>query len=466
MRFPAHGFPRHFCGLLLTLLTLVVSTGAFCAEKSRSALVIGNARYEPEVGKLRNTDNDARLVAQTLRELGFKVIEKHDLTRDQLLRATEEFRKTLPGVEVAFFYYAGHGISVAGENYLIPIKSGFNPDGADATTLRMLAETRLFNVQQAVADMSASGSGCNLVVLDACRNTPLLRGPATRSWASRQGLAEMTPPAGSLIAFATDAGQTALDGEGSNGLYTRELLKHLRSPQLTIEQVFKRTRADVVRLSDGSQIPAEYSRLIGDDIYLAGSSAPVAVPVAEKVDAPPALEPAIVPNVESLQKLALGGQTEACLEGLKLLIRHRGPGAYTVAPLDAALEVVKNTLEASGVSEAAIAEASKTCSAILKVLPSALPLDDPRASALAAKAYNRRGDALLLLNQPEEAISSYNTALSLDPQNSYIIYNRGRAHLALHQMDEARADFTEATQHRFNQPKARKLAAEALAKIP
>jgi uncharacterized caspase-like protein len=162
-------------------------------------------------------------------------MERHDVTRDQLIRAVAEFRKTLPGSEVAILYYAGHGISVAGSNYLIPLKSGFDPEGADEVTLRMLAETRLFNAEQAVADMSAAGARCNLVILDACRNTPLARTARTRSAAGKAGLTEMTPPAGSLIAFATDAGRTAYDGDGTNGLYTEELLKNMRTPGLTID---------------------------------------------------------------------------------------------------------------------------------------------------------------------------------------------------------------------------------------
>jgi len=104
---------------------------------------------------------------------------------------------------------------------------------------RMLAETKLFNAEQVVAEMGAAGGGCNLVILDACRNTPVARDPSARD-AVRGGLAEMKPPAGSLIAFATDAGHTALDGEGRNGLYTGELVKHLQTPGITIEQVFKR----------------------------------------------------------------------------------------------------------------------------------------------------------------------------------------------------------------------------------
>lgn len=173
--------------------------------KSRTALVIGNARYEADVGSMRNSGNDARIVVRTLRELGFVVIERHDVTRDQLFKAVMAFRATMTGAEVGLFYYAGHGISVAGANYLIPIKSGYDPDGADAVTQRMLAETRLFNVEQAVAEMKAAGARCKLLILDACRTTALARNTPTRDVTTRGGLSEMAPPAGSLIAFAATA---------------------------------------------------------------------------------------------------------------------------------------------------------------------------------------------------------------------------------------------------------------------
>ena len=123
----------------------------------RTALVIGNAKYEAAVGPLRNAVSDAKAVAKTLRGLGFAVIEEHNVTRDELLEAVAGFRTKLRGAQVALFYYAGHGISVAGSNYLIPVKSGYQPEGADDPTLRMLAETKLFNADQVVAEMSAAG---------------------------------------------------------------------------------------------------------------------------------------------------------------------------------------------------------------------------------------------------------------------------------------------------------------------
>lgn len=453
---------RFRCAIFRLALCLAVTVSALHGApeaKQRTALVIGNARYEQSVGALHNTDNDAKAIAQTLRGLGFAVIERHDLTRDQLLRAVEDFRKTLPGSEVALFYYAGHGISISGSNYLIPLKSGFHPDVTDEVTLRMLAETRLFNAEQAVADMSAAGARCNLVILDACRNTPLNRTIRNRSVTGRGGLSEMTPPAGSLIAFATDAGQVAFDGDGSNGLYTEELLKNLRTPGLTIEQVFKRTRAGVLARSRGGQIPAEYSRLVGDDIYLAGSAAPA--PVSSRPPEP--LE--TVTDPARLTKLAAEGKSTECLKGLEALAAAGGSGDSALPVLEALLERVKEDLKQAASPSPKVILAAETCASVLRLLPECLPPDHARANPLAAKAHNRRGDALLLLGHPEDALKEFDAALPLDPADAYILYNRGRAHLALDQRDEARADFSAASSDKFAQTNAKTLARQALAEM-
>jgi hypothetical protein len=455
-------------GLVFAIVTSVAH-GAMPAAQPRTALVIGNARYEPAVGKLRNTENDAKAVAGTLRSLGFTVVEKHNVTRDQLFRLVDQFQRTLPGAEIAVFYYAGHGISVEGSNYLIPLKSGFDPQGAERTTLRMLAETHLFNAEQAVADMKAGGARCNLVILDACRNTPIARTTQTRGLTGG-GLVEMTPPTGSLIAFSTDAGRTAFDGDGANGLYTEELLRNMRAPGLTIEQVFKRTRAAVIARSDGGQVPAEYSRLIGDDIYLAGqvATASAALPTPERsirVEKPlPVLSPTPA-DPAALTKFARAGRSAECLQGVKALVSVLGPRADTIPPLEALLEQVKDDLkDATGPSTRALA-AVETCAGVLQLLPDCLPKGNPQAAPLAAKAHNRHGDALLLLGRAQDAIGEFDQALPLAPNDAYILYNRGRAYLALGKVEEAKTDFTAATNDRFVQPKAKKLAQQALAGI-
>lgn len=438
---------------------------------ARTALVIGNAKYEPAIGPLRNTVNDSKAVAKALRELGFAVIEEHNVTRDELLKAVLQFRKTLAGAEVGLFYFAGHGISTAGSNYLLPLKSGYNPDGADDVTLRMLAETRLFNVEQAVADMKSAGAHCNLVILDACRTTAVARTGRTRDVASPGGLVEMKPPAGSLIAFATDAGQTALDGDGANGLYTEELLKNLRTPGLSIEQLFKRTRAGVLQRSDGGQIPAEYSRLVGEDIFLAGQAvaeampAPVAVVPPAVPDAQMKREPAPpLPTLAEINKLAANRKARECVEALQKIAESRGAGDYAVAPLATLLLHAKDDLTDATEASPKIEAAMRACESVIVALRDCLPPDHAQKIPLTAKAENRLGDCLMLFGRTDDALDAYNGALSLTPEDGYVLYNRGRAYQALGNVDQARADFTAAAA-KTSQPGARKLAAAALAEM-
>jgi len=442
-------FPAAICLLMIAMM----SRAADDAKRTRVALVIGNSRYEASVGPLRNTGNDAKAMAGTLRALGFTVIEEHNVTRDELLAAMLKFRTKLRGAEVGLFYFAGHGISVAGANYLLPVRSGYTPDAADDTARRLLAETKLFNAEHAVAEMSNTGVGCNLVILDACRTTPVARNPAARDAAKSGGLVEMNPPAGSLIAFSTDAGRAASDGEGANGIYTAELITHLRTPGLTIEQVFKRTRAGVMDRSGGAQIPAEYSRLVGEDIFLAGPAS--AKPAGEMI---PKGRPVPVPTLAEIHRFAAAGDAARCTEALRRHVRSRGP-ANAAAPIATLLDQVKETLRDPKSATPRAGGILEKCDLILATVTECIPADH----ALTAKAHNRRGDALLLLGRNDDALAAFDAALALTPEDAYVIFNRGTALLALNRKDEARAAFTKAAGANAKQPGARKLAETALA---
>lgn len=452
----------NFKSIIFAVLFLALACGhLWSAEKSVSktkvALVIGNDHYEPSMGPLRNPTNDAKAVARALRGLGFSVVDRYNLNRDGLLRAMDDFRKSLPGAEVAVFYYAGHGISIDGANYLIPIKSGFDPAGSDSVSLHMLAETHLFNAEQAIADMTNAGAKCNIAILDACR-TVKLAVTKDRGLSNGGTLVEMKPPTGSLIAFATDSGHTALDGDGKNGLYTEELLKNLITPGITIEQVFKRTRSGVIQRSGGAQVPAEYSRLIGDDVYLAGEhSAPA---VAQASPAPVSGQPTLV----EIQKLADAGPSNAaeCMTALKAMAQYEGAGDYAVKPVDTILERVKEDLKNAGKQSVAATTADTACDAILKALPDCIHPESPQFTELKFKALNRRGDALCLLGRTDEAVAQYDAALELRPKDAYALLNRGNAHVALGQTAEAHADFQAALKNSADQPKAKKLALEGL----
>ncbi len=453
---------RSFVLRVLFICTFIAAgPAAEVPRPTRVALVIGNHRYEAEVGALRNPDNDARAMAKALRTLGFQVTEKHNVTRDELMSLLITFGEKLPGCEVGLFYFAGHGLSVAGANYLLPIRSRYDPSAAAADPIaqRLVAETKLFNVEQAVAVMTNAGAACNLVILDACRNTAVARAPALRAAASRGGFTEVNPPAGSLVAFATDAGRTANDGSGPNGVYTEELIRHLLTPGLSIEQVFKRTRAAVIKRTDGAQVPAEYSRLVGDDIVLAAARAlaPASAAPAETSSAPAAERR----SQAEIERLAAAGELEQSI----LELHFRGPDARSARVLTLLLDRVKEALREPHAAKARAAEILKSCDLLVEAVEECLPALHPQGADLRAKAHNRRGDALLLLDRPADAKAEFDTAAALTPEDGYIVYNRGRAYLAMGDREHARADFTAAAGGRFRKSGARKLAAEALARM-
>ena len=453
-------FRYAFMAMILAIGIAVSFASAQPTAKPRVALVIGNAKYETTVGALRNAVNDAKAVSKTLRGLGFFVTEEHNVTRDELFEAVSGFREKTKDAEVALFYYAGHGVSVAGSNYLIPIKSGYAPSAGDETALRMLAETKLFNAEQVVAEMSMGGGRCNLVILDACRNTPVARNPGARNVSPSGGLTEMKPPAGSLIAFATDAGHTAQDGSGVNGLYTGELIQHLRTPGITIEQVFKRTRAGVMQQSNGAQVPAEYSRLVGEDIYLAGLTSPQ---VQKEVT--PKAAPVEPPSASAINQLAAAGHVNACVDALHLATAAKGRGDFAASPIDTLLELAKEELKTANGPSPQVESAMKTCQLVLSAIRDCLPPTHPRYNELNAKAHNRLGDCFMLMEKPADALPLYQTSVKLAPADAYPLYNRGRAYLAVGEKDSAKADFTAASGANFNQPKARKLARKALEEL-
>jgi formylglycine-generating enzyme required for sulfatase activity len=240
------------------------------AADARVALVIGNGAYED--APLRNPVNDARAMAEALRGAGFEVIYGQDLNQRQMQRAISEFgRKIKPG-GVALFFFAGHGMQVRGQNFIIPI-------GAE---LKSEPDVRLeaINVEVVMDQVTAARSRVNFMVLDACRNNPFER----RFRGSPAGLASIDAPEGTLIAYATAPGKVASDGAGANGLYTSELLKAIRSPGLRVEDVFKQTRSRVSRQTNGEQVPWEASSLTGDFYF----SPPADKPAESSTTAPSA----------------------------------------------------------------------------------------------------------------------------------------------------------------------------------
>lgn len=221
------------------------------ASQARLALVVGNAQYQS--APLKNPVNDARAMAQALQEVGFEVLLRENLSQQQLIAAMREFGERLKAQGgVALFYYAGHGVQIKGQNYLVPVDAMV--DNEDEVRYRAV------DANQVLEKMAEAGNTLNLVILDACRDNPF-----SRSFRSKQaGLAQMDAPSGTLIAFATAPGAVALDGSGVNGVYTKHLLRNLSIPGLPIELVLKRVREGVSKETQQKQIPWESSSLLGE----------------------------------------------------------------------------------------------------------------------------------------------------------------------------------------------------------
>jgi hypothetical protein len=237
--------------------SLSTTVGAIPSYTKRVALVIGNSKYTNAA--LSNPANDARDVSSSLRKLGFEVTELIDATQKDMNRAIAQFGSRLTSQTVAMFFFAGHGLQVKGKNYLVPIDAVIEAENA------VRAET--VDVDTVLDQLSVSP--LNVVVLDACRNNPFER----RFRSTGGGLAQMDAPKGTLIAYATAPGKIASDGDGRNGLYTQELLKHIQTPGLSIETVFKRVRNGVMSASADNQTPWESSSLTGDFYFAAPGTA-------------------------------------------------------------------------------------------------------------------------------------------------------------------------------------------------
>jgi uncharacterized caspase-like protein len=247
------------------LLALGLPAAAQASPEKRVALVIGNGAYQQ--APLANPVNDAADLSAALRRLGFEVLERRNRNSEELKRDLIEFQDKLGPGAVGLFYFAGHGVQAGrGQNYLLPV-------GVD---YRRERDAELFGLEagSVLRRMEESGTALSIVILDACRDSPL---PAEARSSGSRGLTRMEAPSGSLIAFATAPGSTADENRiGRNGLYTQFLLRAIETPGLRLEDVFQQVRRDVERASNRRQSPEEISKLTS--AFFFRPSGPAGVP--------------------------------------------------------------------------------------------------------------------------------------------------------------------------------------------
>ena len=254
--------------IFLSLICMLFAADAAKADK-RVAFVVGNGAYK-NVAQLPNPPIDAKAMAAVLRNVGFEVVEGTNLTRDTMTERLLEFGKKAQGADVAVFFYAGHGIAISGTNYLLPVD-------ADIKSEMDVKLGAAINIDLTL-DQTMSDAKVKLVFLDACRDNPfaakIKSNAATRSVSVQTGLAEMKSGEGTLIAFATGPGQTALDGqEGTNSPFTRALIDNITQPGVEIQQAMTKVRAEVNEQTNKGQLPWGHTNLIGS-VYLNPAAPP------------------------------------------------------------------------------------------------------------------------------------------------------------------------------------------------
>jgi uncharacterized caspase-like protein len=247
------------CSLTIAVLvSALVALAAPAHAQSRVALVIGNSAYR-HTPRLINPLNDAKDIAAALASLGFDVSEAVDLDKHALDEALRAFAGRSADAGTALVFYAGHGLQVSGQNYLLPIDARLESErDLDFEAVRLDLVLRQLETGRA--------GKLSLVFLDACRDNPLARNLA-RAMGGRsleRGLAPVQSGAGAFIAYSTQPGNIARDGTGRNSPFAAALLKHIAAPDRNVSALMIAVRKDVMAATGGRQVPWDHSALTGE----------------------------------------------------------------------------------------------------------------------------------------------------------------------------------------------------------
>jgi TPR repeat protein len=295
--------------LLLVIAAWTVATANAQQAEHRVALVIGNASYQ-HVDRLTNPGNDANLIAATLQKSGFTLVgggAQLNLDKPSFDRLVQDFGKQIQGADVALFYYAGHGMQVDNTNWLVPVDA--NP------TRQQDLDFQMVNAELVLKQMDGASTRLNILILDACRNNPFAN-IGTRGVAS--GLAQMKAPDGTLISFATQPGNVAVDGAGANGPFATALAEAIRKRGLDIFHLFNQVGLSVKHATQGSQQPWVSSSPIDGEFYFAATEttpdAAAAVPAIEASAATKSDAPVSTRTIQATRDLAEKGQASAQID--------------------------------------------------------------------------------------------------------------------------------------------------------
>ncbi|MEM7429710.1 MAG: caspase family protein [Pseudomonadota bacterium] len=271
----AHRLPALAIGLLLIVAGVLPAAAA-----KRVALVIGNNAYE-HVPRLEKAVNDADAMARTLQGAGFSVVKATDLARREMNFSMQKFVSQVEPGDVAMLFFAGHGVEIRGENFLLPIDI---PDAGPGQEDFVKGEA--ISLTEVLQRLKRRKAQVNIVILDACRNNPF-QTSSGRSVGGTRGLARVNSPKGTFVMYSADAGEEALDklsknDTSRNSVFTRTLIPILKRPGLDLVSIARETRRAVRKLALGvshQQTPAYYDAVLGDFYFTPGDgSAPVERP--------------------------------------------------------------------------------------------------------------------------------------------------------------------------------------------
>lgn len=288
--------------------------------EARLALVIGNGAYT-DVAPLKNPVNDAELMAESLRSVGFDVTLITEAAQDELIRAISDFGRNLREAgedATGLFYYAGHGVQSFGTNYLLPVDIQLR-NAADLSLVGVPAEAVL-------RQMFSARNQTNIVILDACRDNPFVTIPDL----SDNGLAEMKAPTGTYLAYSTAPGEIAVDGGGENSPFTKALANRIPTPGVPIEALFKDVRVEVLAETAGLQTPWDTSSLTVDFQFV----------------------PAVAPSPEEIQMRQLWDSVRISRDPVQLLLflRANPDSPYTDEARALLSELMANELQPGAAS--------------------------------------------------------------------------------------------------------------------
>jgi Caspase domain len=285
--FDFEGFVGRFCGIAVVAFLLPLGSWPTFAQEKRVALVIGNSEYQ-HTPQLTNPANDASDIAEELTKVGFSVIDRRDLDKAGMDRTLRDFAEALSGAKVGLFFYAGHGIQVGGQNYLVPVDAKLSTPAA--VDFEMV---RLDLVQRTMEHTTTT----NIIVMDACRDNPLARNLAralgTRSTQIGRGLSAQESGEGTMISFSTQPGNVALDGDGRNSPFAEALIKHMSTPGEDISTILINVRNDVMQATGRRQVPWEHSAMTARFFFLGKGQEAKVLPPANDIRPPTITTPVV-----------------------------------------------------------------------------------------------------------------------------------------------------------------------------